>query len=312
MILLATNKRDVTTDFIVLELQRREIEFHRLNTEDIASYSITMPGGDPGQMLLEGPQGTIELPEITGAYYRRPEAPSFDDPNASVAAYLQAEWSAVLRGLWNALENCWLNSPFAILMAEDKPRQLVAAVRAGLEAPETLVTNSFDEAQAFSRHFPTIAKPLRHALIDDGATGKVIFTSSTSAIKAADRKSIERAPFILQQEIKKRTDVRVIVVGDQVFATTIDSQAHDETRTDWRRGVRTDLVHEAVTLPSKVSDACIAITKSLGLRFSAIDLIEDQDGKHWFLEANPNGQWAWIEQRTGAQISRAIVGAIYR
>lgn len=312
MILLATNKRDVTTDFIVLELQRRELKFHRLNTEDVASYSIMIPGGDPGQMVLQGPQGTIELPEITGAYYRRPEAPSFDDPNASVAAYLQAEWSAVLRSLWNALEHCWLNNPFAILMAEDKPRQLAAAAISGIKVPETLVTNSFEEAQAFSGNFPSIAKPLRHALIDDAETGKVIFTSPISAIEVGDRQAIERAPIILQQEITKRADVRVIVVDDQVFATTIYSQAHDETKTDWRRGVRTDLVHETVTLPDDVSDACIAITKSLGLRFSAIDLIEDQNGAHWFLEANPSGQWAWIEQRTGAQISRAIVGAIYR
>lgn len=312
MILLATNKKDVTTDFIVMELKRREIEFHRLNTEDIASYSIVMPGGDPGQMVLKGPQGIICVPEVTGAYYRRPQAPSFNDANTSVADYLQSEWSAVLRSLWNTLKHCWLNCPFAILMAEDKPRQLASAREAGIDIPETLITNSFDEAQVFCNNFPTIAKPLRHALIEDDAAGKVIFTSATDGMKASDRKSIERAPIILQQEITKRTDVRVIVVDDIVFATNIDSQVHEETKTDWRRGVRSDLVHKSVILPGKISDACIAITKSLGLRFSAIDLIEDQDGKYWFLEANPNGQWAWIEQRTGAPISRAIVGAIFR
>jgi len=45
----------------------------------------------------------------------------------------------------------------------------------------------------------------------------------------------------------------------------------------------------------------------LGLRFAAIDLVLDQTGEYWFLEANPNGQWAWIESRTGLPISSAIV-----
>ena len=43
------------------------------------------------------------------------------------------------------------------------------------------------------------------------------------------------------------------------------------------------------------------------LGFGAIDLIQDRDGAHWFLEINPNGQWAWIETRTGQPIATAIV-----
>jgi glutathione synthase/RimK-type ligase-like ATP-grasp enzyme len=60
-------------------------------------------------------------------------------------------------------------------------------------------------------------------------------------------------------------------------------------------------------LPETVVAACIEVTAALGLRFSAIDLIQDRDGAYWFLEANPNGQWAWIENRTGLPIARAIV-----
>jgi glutathione synthase/RimK-type ligase-like ATP-grasp enzyme len=63
-------------------------------------------------------------------------------------------------------------------------------------------------------------------------------------------------------------------------------------------------------LPVDVASACISVTRDLGLRFAAIDLIEDPDGRFWFLEANPNGQWAWIEQRTGAPVSAAIVDAL--
>lgn len=309
LILLVTNKRDVTTDFVVLEMRRRGLPFIRLNTEDLPQHELVMEDGDPARLSLSGPCGDFSLSDITGAYYRRPGNFEAEGPEATTA-YVVAEWSAILRSLWNALEGRWLNSPFSILRAEDKPRQLAAARRFGLTIPGTLVTNSFETARSFLAEGPMVAKPLRHALIDDGEVGSVVFTSRVAALEAGDADAMRRAPMILQREIPKRSDVRVVVVDDHVFATRIMSQAHDETQVDWRKGVRLDLPHEAMELPAELAAACIAITRDLGLRFAAIDLVEGDDGLFWFLEANPNGQWAWIEQRTGAPVTAAIVDAL--
>ncbi len=184
------------------------------------------------------------------------------------------------------------------------------ARRAGLTIPDTIVTNSFEAARSFQTEGPMVAKPLRHALIDDGEVGSVVFTSRVSALEVNDACAMRRAPMILQREITKRSDVRVVVVDDHVFGTRIWSQAHDETQVDWRKGVRLDLDHEVMELPTTIASACIAITRDLGLRFAAIDMVEDGNGRFWFLEANPNGQWAWIEQRTAAPITAAIVDAL--
>jgi len=43
-----------------------------------------------------------------------------------------------------------------------------------------------------------------------------------------------------------------------------------------------------------------------GLNFGAIDLIVDPDGEFFFLELNPNGQWAWIQQATGRRIREEL------
>lgn len=128
LILLVTNKRDVTTDFVVLEMRRRGLPFIRLNTEDLPQHELVMEEGDPAGFSLSGPCGEFRLSEITGAYYRRPG--NFEAQGTETAAsYVIAEWSAILRSLWNGLEGRWLNSPFSILRAEDKPRQLAAARR---------------------------------------------------------------------------------------------------------------------------------------------------------------------------------------
>ncbi len=118
------------------------------------------------------------------------------------------------------------------------------------------------------------------------------------------------APVIYQREIRKAFDVRVTVIGDKVFAAAIHSQDHNETEVDWRSGTRDDLRHEAIELPPDVAAQCLALTAALGLRYGAIDLVADLDGRHWFLEINPNGQWAWIERRTGLPLAEAIVDTL--
>jgi glutathione synthase/RimK-type ligase-like ATP-grasp enzyme len=111
----------------------------------------------------------------------------------------------------------------------------------------------------------------------------------------------------VQSEILKQYDVRVTVVGERVFATAIWSQDNEETITDWRKGSRPDLRHEKIVLDQRVERQCVKLVQRLGLRYGAIDLVCDQSGKLWFLEINPNGQWAWIENLTGYPIAAAIV-----
>lgn len=310
MILLVTNKRDITTDFVVLELERRGVPFVRLNSEDLPQAMVRFtPAG--GWEIILGDQ-TVALRDVTAGYYRRPGTPEVPETVGDEATrdYIVNEWSAVLRSLWNALEGRWLNSPFAILRAEDKPRQLSEALKIGFAIPETLVTNAFESAHAFVAVGGAIGKPLRHALVERGPTGEVLFTSRLAALETDDRAAVAAAPVIYQREIAKACDLRVTVIGDRLFATAIHSQSDQETEVDWRRGSRVDLPHEVVELPADVAARCLALTHALDLRYGAIDLIRDSAGKYWFLEINPNGQWAWIERRTGAPLSAAIVDTL--
>ncbi|MFF7023013.1 hypothetical protein ACFY97_18670 [Streptomyces klenkii] len=44
----------------------------------------------------------------------------------------------------------------------------------------------------------------------------------------------------------------------------------------------------------------------LELRFAALDFIVSPGGEWTFLEANPCGQWDWIQAATGLPIAEAI------
>jgi glutathione synthase/RimK-type ligase-like ATP-grasp enzyme len=221
-------------------------------------------------------------------------------------AYIEAEWSSFLKSLYSRLEGRWLNSPTKIFMAEDKPMQLLLAQEIGFHVPQAFVTNDILCARAISALGQAIGKPLRQAVLA-GETERVIFTSRLAEIEDEQAEAIRLSPFIVQSEILKQYDVRVTVVGGRVFATAIWSQDNEETITDWRKGSRPDLRHEKIVLDRRVERQCVKLVQRLGLRYGAIDLVCDQSGKLWFLEINPNGQWAWIENLTGYPIAAAIV-----
>lgn len=313
MILLVTNRRDLTTDYVVRELKRRDLAFVRLNTEALGEATLCLRPDRPWEDQLEVEDQSLRLADVTAAYFRRPEppVPARRIDAAGDRAYCIGEWSAALKTIIGKLSGRWFNDPAAIVRAEDKPRQLTEALRLGMRVPETLITNDPAKARAFSTGRDCIVKPLRTALVDDEGTGKVAFTTriGPGGLTASDG-TLSAAPFVMQREVFKQYDVRVTVVGNRLFATAIHSQAHEETETDWRRGVRSDLSHSVEYLPPFVAEHCLALTKSLGLAYGAIDLIRDLDGVYWFLEINPNGQWAWIEERTGQPIAAAIVDAL--
>jgi len=308
MLLLVTNRRDITMDYVVAELRRRGQPFVRLNTEQLPEALCSMAGFPKDAWSISMDGVVFRGSQITAAYFRRPGAPVIPDAvtDPGERAYIEAEWSSFLKSLYSRLEGRWLNSPTKIFLAEDKPMQLLLAQEIGFEVPQAFVTNDIACAQAINALGTAIGKPLRQAVLA-GETERVIFTSRLAEIEDDQAEAIRLTPFIVQSEILKQYDVRVTVVGEQVFATAIWSQDNEETETDWRKGSRPDLRHEKVVLDRRVQRQCVKLVHRLGLRYGAIDLVCDKSGKLWFLEINPNGQWAWIENLTGYPIAAAIV-----
>ena len=103
-----------------------------------------------------------------------------------------------------------------------------------------------------------------------------------------------------------KVELRITVVGKNVFAAEIHSQQKEATRHDWRRDALA-LEHRNHPLPDDIKLKCIQLAKTFGLEFGAIDMILTPDGRYVFLEINPNGQWAWIEETTGLPISEALI-----
>ncbi|MEV0368327.1 hypothetical protein AB0I10_00580 [Streptomyces sp. NPDC050636] len=97
-------------------------------------------------------------------------------------------------------------------------------------------------------------------------------------------------------------DVRAVVVGEQVFAARITAPPGV---VDWRAEYQS-LTYEPVACPDEMRGALVRFLADFGLNFGVFDFAVTADGAWWFLECNPNGQWAWLEDAAGLPITHAI------
>jgi glutathione synthase/RimK-type ligase-like ATP-grasp enzyme len=313
LVLLVTNKFDVTTDFVVAALRRLGAPFIRLNTEDLfTKWNVTWTNEDA---VLQRDAEIFRLRDVRSVYYRRPKTPNPGDGiSPDAVPFAVKETRALLQNLLSNIDAHWISSVQATERAENKLLQLQVARHLGFRTPDTLITNQAATAEAFvAEHGATVVKPLSNGWLTDDPPRIAFTTSITPEMMAGLAEAIACSPHLLQERIDKKFDIRVTVVENSVFACRIYSQDHEETRTDFRVANTLDfrLEHELKALPKAIDDLCTRLVKAFALNFGAIDLVEGIDG-YTFLEINPNGQWAWIEQLTGAPISAAIATSLAR
>ncbi|MGA4840685.1 hypothetical protein [Streptomyces sp. G45] len=65
-------------------------------------------------------------------------------------------------------------------------------------------------------------------------------------------------------------------------------------------------------MPAPVRAAVIAYLHAYGLIFGAFDFALDGNGTWWFLECNPNGQWAFVDGPTSRAVTRALADTLQK
>lgn len=314
-ILIVSTKFDPHVDIIIKSLSERHIPFVRFNTEDyplksFLSVSLASEGHQEKLKVPNNPE--IEGEDIGSVWYRRPapfEFPPKFSPHAHVFA--ERETIATMRGLWSLLDCTWVNHPDKNRLAEIKLSQLKKAIQLGFEIPRTLVTNNSAEARKFIRSVQgnVVVKTLSGGAVLDEENPTAIFTNILKPDDVKYLGEVRFAPTLFQEYIPKAVEIRTTVVGNQVFAAEIHSQSLESTKYDWRRKAL-ELVHQPHQLPKDIEKKCLSLVKSFGLNFGAMDLILTPNDRYVFLELNPNGQWAWIEDLTGLPITDTLIDVL--
>jgi glutathione synthase/RimK-type ligase-like ATP-grasp enzyme len=103
-------------------------------------------------------------------------------------------------------------------------------------------------------------------------------------------------------------NVRVHTVGEQIFATAVESDAVDY-RYAHLDGKTTRL--EPVDLPPAVGEACLRLARTFDLLFAGIDLKQTPSGEFYCFEVNPSPGFLYYERHTGQPISTAVAELLH-
>jgi glutathione synthase/RimK-type ligase-like ATP-grasp enzyme len=270
-----------------------------LNQRQVGHYSIAwqIAAGAVDGILRLGTE-TYHLADIDGAYFRL-----MDDRLLPELAG-EAEGSSArrhARAFHDALYR-WLEiAPGRIVNRSDpqgsngsKPYQAQLILQYGFRVPETLITNDPELVLTFQREHGT--------LIYKSISGVRSIVQALSDDDLARLDHIRWCPVQFQVLIPG-TDMRVHVVGQEIYATEIISDKLDY-RYARRHGGSAEL--RAAMLPSDIAERCVALTRGLGLAFAGIDLKITPAGEIFCFEVNPCPAFSFYEANTGQPIAFAL------
>lgn len=218
--------------------------------------------------------------------------------------FIDSQFFALRKGLLQLFrEKRWINDPWHMFMAENKPYQIRLACQTGFQMPDTLITSDPEMVRDFykTHHGNVVVKNLATSPIAD----HIIATNMVTDQAMGNIESVRLAPSIFQERIKKAYELRITVVGKKIFASKIYSQEDEATALDWRVKPKiNDFVvkMERTILPLVIEDQIHVFMHLAGLQFGCIDMIVTPDGQYIFLEINPNGQWFFVQLKTGAKM----------
>jgi glutathione synthase/RimK-type ligase-like ATP-grasp enzyme len=176
-----------------------------------------------------------------------------------------------------------------------KPYQAQLIHKYGFETPETLVTNNPELVLEFRRqHKQIVYKSM---------------SGVRSIVQVFEDKDLERLKRIQWcptqfQEFIEGTNVRVHVVGTEVFATAIESEATDYRYAHDQTGSSAKLC--ATDIQENIAEKCLELTHALGLAFAGIDLKFTPDNRAFCFEVNPCPGFSYYEANTGQPIAQAV------
>lgn len=259
---------------------------------------------DPGGWT--GTWGEHDLRDIRAMWWRRPQPFQLHDEihDPHDRGFARGECAAMVAGLWSCMDAQWVNDPDRDEAASRKMWQLQLAVQLGMRVPRTCMTSSPERAREFvaAEGGAAIFKPF-------SATPET--WRETRPVRDCDLElmdNVRLAPVIFQ-ELVPGVDVRVTIVGDDVFAAEIrgdDSAYAFDFRVDPSPTIT------AHTLPSQVEEPLMAMMRRLGIRYGAADFRITPDGDYVFLEVNPAGQWLFVEMATGQPITASLADLLHR
>lgn len=146
-----------------------------------------------------------------------------------------------------------------------------------------------------------VAKALTGTLI---GKGKVFF------VKEVDPTKLDLSyPWFLQEKLEGEDEVTVVYANGQLFPYRYPRSAITASEDIRKATIEDNSLWQPCELTAHEQSAIRGFMAETGYSFGRFDFIRKDDAL-WFLELNPNGQWAWLDEKDENGLISAIADAI--
>jgi len=268
------------------------------------------------RVLLDDGSKVHDLDDAAAIWFRRSFNIGQGITEVLEQEYVEPSMGEIKRTIYGMLEalNCFKMERYSVYRRLDsKEEQLRVAERNGLLIPETCITNDPAALRSFMQKqgAPLITKMQSAFAIYRGEDEHVVFTNELGPGQLDDLETLQYCPMTFQEKLEKKLELRVTIVGREIFAFSVDSQKISNAGIDWRKeGMALLNDWQPYTLPENIHRSLMGLMDAYGLNYGAIDIILTPDDRYYFLEINAAGEYFWLDRLCDHAISRHMAAVL--
>lgn len=271
ILILATNHKSTAVKAITKVMREEAIEFDILNPTQLFLMISNQQQGR-NQLFDDHTAKTIRKIDLKNYDIVIPRIGKDVDFSCEVLKYLEEVFKMKTIQSTEAISNAYSKIRTSILLRAN-----------GIRTPKTIYVNKINNVDVVLKR---LSKDEKYVIkLDKGSKGKqVSIVSGMAETKSVlDTIGSMSHQLIIQEFIESNgTDIRAIVIGDQVVAAYQRNAGSTELRTNISKGG--EGVH--IELSEEDKFFCVEAAKAIGLEYAGIDLMKSEDGKNYCIEVN--------------------------
>ncbi|MBX2906953.1 MAG: grasp-with-spasm system ATP-grasp peptide maturase [Taibaiella sp.] len=314
MILILSERNDNTTNKVVEWLRYYKAKYIRLNLED----RVELVGISIDRFIINLNNVIINSDDIEAYWYRRGDIsiktpdlsniePIYENFLHSVNQFHVQELNTMIEFIHWLLAKTKRNIGSILNASVNKMIVLNYAKEIGLNVPETYITcNSKEMVNFFGNNKKLISKPVSENFVSLDTN---VIMSYTEEISLTNLDTFFHS--LAQTCINKEYEIRTFFLKTKVYSMAIFSQLNDQTKTDFRKYSFTKPNRNVpYALPTALKKKVFQLMNKLKLDTGSIDMIKSTDGKYYFLEVNPIGQFGMVSSPCNYYLEREVANAL--
>ncbi|WP_299837769.1 grasp-with-spasm system ATP-grasp peptide maturase [uncultured Tenacibaculum sp.] len=319
--LIITEDRDSSSNEVCSWFYKEGICFKRLNLD---SYKEIDPSSDLYSDYFNFNNIEISISDEIKAFeekfekkyksiwYRRPsfslKNTAINQPDSEIPEFLlpkiRFNQNSELKELYEYIFNFSLKASLILgnrlKTRVNKLEVLSLAKELGISIPRTKVVSLKSQLLQFQKEINNtlITKSIYEPLLTwDDLGNKFISYTNVLTDLILDKIPEQFSPSLVQEKIEKDCEIRTFVLHEKFYSMAIFSQANEKTKVDFRR-YDTEKPNRTIPfiLPEGLKIKIKELLKRIGLNTGSVDVIKATNGKYYFLEINPVGQFGMVSK----------------